>query len=399
MTRPIPETLEMVRRLVAIPSVSSVSPEIDTSNRPLLEELAGWLEALGFSVEIRPLAGHPGKANLVAVLGEGSGGLALAGHSDTVPYDAEGWDLDPFAGTVREDALYGLGSADMKGFLALAVEAASAYRGARLEEPLRLIVTADEESSMTGARALAEAGEPLARYAVVGEPTSLRPVRMHKGIMMERIRLIGASGHSSNPALGRNALEGMHRVIAALLDYRERLQRNHRDPAFTIAEPTLNLGHIRGGDNPNRICASCELLFDVRLMPGMGLAQTRRELRQIAEQALAGSDLSLDYQPLFDGVPAMETAADSAIVTAAEALTGHRAGAVAFGTEGPFYNALGMETVILGPGDIDHAHQPNERLPLDQVEPTIELLRGLIERFCVHPEQARGEMAGGIGGS
>jgi len=233
---------------------------------------------------------------------------------------------------------------------------------------------------------------------VVAVSSKLRPVRMHKGIMMERIRVVGASGHSSNPALGRNALEGMHRVIAALLEYREDLQRRHRDPAFTIAEPTLNLGQIRGGDNPNRICASCELLFDVRLMPGMGLTDTRSELQRIAERALAGSDLNLDYQPLFDGVPAMETAADSPIVTAAEALTGHRAGAVAFGTEGPFYNALGMETVILGPGDIDHAHQPNERLPLGQVQPTVELLRGLIERFCVHPERASNEMAGGIDG-
>lgn len=389
MARAIPDTLEMIRRLVGIPSVSSVSPELDTSNVPVLEELAGWLESLGFSVEIRPLADHPDKANLIAVLGHGPGGLALAGHSDTVPYDADGWATDPFAGTIRDDALYGLGSADMKGFLALAVEAASAYRDARLREPLRVIVTADEESSMTGARALAEAGESLARYVVVGEPTSLRPVRMHKGIMMERIRVLGASGHSSNPALGRNALEGMHRVISALLDYRARLQRTHRDPTFTIAEPTLNLGHIHGGDNPNRICATCELLFDVRIMPGMALAETRRALQEVAERALAGSGLTLDYQPLFDGVPAMETAADSAIVTAAQALTGHSAEAVAFGTEGPFYNALGMETVILGPGDIDHAHQPDEHLPLSQVEPTIDLLRGLIERFCVDPDQGR----------
>jgi acetylornithine deacetylase len=98
---------------------------------------------------------------------------------------------------------------------------------------------------------------------------------MHKGILMERLRIFGRSGHSSNPALGSNAMEGMHRVIAALLALRAQWQATHRDTAFAVPGPTLNLGHIRGGDNPNRICGRCELEFDIRLMPGMDIEELK----------------------------------------------------------------------------------------------------------------------------
>ncbi len=383
--RKIPEMLAMLRELVAIPSVSSSNPDLDLGNRPVVERLAGWLEDLGFAIELLPLPGQPEKANLVATLGRGGGGLVLAGHTDTVPFDEGRWHSDPFAATIRDERIYGLGTADMKGFLAIAMDIAAAVSAQRPRAPLIVLATADEECSMGGARSLADLGRPRARYALIGEPTGLRPIRMHKGIMMERLRVIGASGHSSNPALGRNAMEGMYRVLGALLEYRAELQRRHRSPAFGVPHPTLNLGHIHGGDNPNRICAECELHFDLRMLPGMPIDDLRRDLREAAAGALVGSGLELDYEPLFDGVPAMETPADSAIVTAAEELTGDAAGAVDFGTEGPFFNRMGMDSVILGPGDIDQAHQPDEYLALARVEPMRALLDRLVRRFCFDP--------------
>ncbi|HYW05269.1 MAG TPA: acetylornithine deacetylase [Gammaproteobacteria bacterium] len=382
----IPETLDRIRELVAIPSVSSSNPDLDLGNRPVVEHLAGWLEALGFAIELLPLPGQPQKANLVATLGQGDGGLVLAGHTDTVPFDEGRWRSDPFSATVREQRIYGLGTSDMKAFLAIAVGVAAEAAGQHPRRPLILLATADEECSMSGARSLAESGRPRARYVVVGEPTGLRPVRMHKGIMMERLRVIGASGHSSDPSLGRNALEGMYRVLGALLELREALQRDNRNPAFHVDRPTLNLGHIHGGDNPNRICAECELHFDLRMLPGMEIESLRRRLREAAAQALAGTGLELDYAPLFDGVPAMETPSDSAVVRAAESLTGMTAGAVDFGTEGPFFGRMGMETLILGPGDIEQAHQPDEYLALDRIEPMHEILAQLVQRFCFDGE-------------
>jgi acetylornithine deacetylase len=202
---------------------------------------------------------------------------------------------------------------------------------------------------------------------------------------MEAVHLHGRSGHSSDPSLGVNALEAMHEAIGEILAWRNELQKKNRNPLFRVAVPTLNLGHIHGGDNPNRICGDCELHFDLRPLPGMELAALRAELTGRLERRLAGSGVELRIRPLFPGLPPMETAADSPLVRAAEELTGHGAEAVAFGTEGPFFNELGMQTVILGPGDIDQAHQPDEFLALDRIEPTVSLLRSLIERFCLTP--------------
>lgn len=382
MNTPVPGLIEMLQRLVATPSVSSVSPEFDQSNRAVIDILAGWLDALGFAVEVMPLPERPEKANLIATLGAGPGGLVLAGHTDTVPFDADRWRSDPFVLTEADDRLYGLGTADMKGFFPLAIEAARRFEARQLRSPLIILATSDEESSMEGAEALVAAGRPRGRYAVIGEPTGLRPVRMHKGIMMEAIRLTGRSGHSSDPSLGVNALEGMHGVLGEILAWRAELQAAHRNPLFQVDVPTLNLGHIHGGDNPNRICGRCELHIDLRPLPGMALDDLRGELVRRLERRLEGSRLELEIFPLFKGTPAMETPAASALVQVAERLTGHGAEAVAFCTEGPYLQALGMETLILGPGDIDQAHQPDEYLALDRVRPTVDLLEQLIGRFC-----------------
>ena len=373
----------MLTRLISLPSVSSASPDWDQSNEAVIRTLAEWLEPLGFRTEVLAVPDMPGKYNLVATLGSGPGGLVLSGHTDTVPYDDKRWQSDPFTLTERDDRWYGLGTCDMKGFFALAIEAARDLAGQTLKQPLIILATADEESSMNGARALAEAGYPKARYAVIGEPTGLKPVRMHKGIMMERLVFEGQSGHSSNPALGRNALEGMHAAMGELLTLRDNWQARYHNPHFEVAVPTLNLGCIHGGDNPNRICARCELHFDLRPLPGMAMAELRQAILDRLQPLARQRQLKLGFEPLFDGVPPFETAADSELVRVCEHLTGHRAEAVAFATEAPWLQKLGMETLVMGPGSIDQAHQPDEFLALAQVEPAVNILRNLIKRFCL----------------
>jgi len=375
----------MISALIAAPSVSSVNPEYDQGNRGVINLLADWVESLGFQVEILPIPGEPGKANLIATLGHGPGGLVLAGHTDTVPYDEGRWTQDPFSLTRANGRLYGLGTSDMKAFLALAIEAASGFNAGQLKEPVILVATADEESSMSGAKTLVDKRKPQARYAIIGEPTGMRPVRMHKGILMEAIHLRGRSGHSSDPTLGNSALEGMHRVLGELLRWRAELQAQNRNPLFDVPVPTLNLGHIHGGDNPNRICADCELHIDLRPLPGMELDALRHTMQERLQRVIEDTGLELSCRPLFDGTPAMETPATSEIVRATESLTGFPASAVAFGTEGPYFNQMGINTVVLGPGDIQQAHQPDEYLAEDRIGPTIELLRKLIQRFCVEP--------------
>jgi acetylornithine deacetylase len=172
-------------------------------------------------------------------------------------------------------------------------------------------------------------------------------------------------------------------VIAELLAWREELQARYRNPLFRVSVPTLNLGHIHGGDNPNRICGHCELHFDIRPLPGMDLDDLRAQVEARVGRRLAGSGLRFERQALFSGIPAMETPDTADIVKTAERLTGHAAEAVAFGTEAPYLNAIGLQTIVLGPGDIDQAHQPDEFLALDRIEPARAIVRQLIERFCL----------------
>ncbi|MEH6822356.1 MAG: acetylornithine deacetylase [Motiliproteus sp.] len=380
-----PSLLSMLQELIATPSVSSTLSHWDQSNRAVIDKLEAWLSGMGFTTEVIEIDGHPGKANLIATLGHGPGGLVLSGHTDTVPYDAGRWTHDPFKLTEQDHKLYGLGSCDMKGFFALAIEAARsvAEQPARLRQPLIILATADEETSMSGARALALSGRPQARRAVIGEPTSMRPVYLHKGMMMERVRLTGRAGHSSDPSLGNNALEAMQGVMTELLSFRAELQQRHQNPAFEIAVPTLNLGCIHGGDNPNRICGSCELDFDLRPLPGMQLLPLRDQIHSRLGAVAERYGVRIETEALFPGIPAFENQQDSALVQLAEKLTGHRAQSVAFGTEAPFLQQLGMDTIVMGPGSIDQAHQPDEFLALAQIKPTVAILETLIRDSCL----------------
>jgi len=375
-----PSVREMIDRLVAVPSISAVDPALDMGNVPVLDELSTWLEDEGWRVE--RVAVSEGKENLIATRGRGPGGLVLSGHSDTVPYDDGKWSSDPFAVTERDGKLFGLGTSDMKAFLALAVDAARAFDDADLKEPLILLATADEETGMAGAKTLVAQGRPKARRAIIGEPTGLRPIRLHKGAAMERLELTGRSGHSSDPRFGASALDGMHAAMSALIELRERLAEQHRNAELDPPHPTMNFGRIEGGDNPNRICAHCALDYDVRLLPGMALADLRADVHGAVAEAVKGRGLSVAHLALTDGLPPFETPADSALVQACERLTGHTATGVSFGTEAPFLSQLGMETVVLGPGDISVAHQPDEHLPLDRITPTLDLLRALIAESC-----------------
>jgi acetylornithine deacetylase len=197
------------------------------------------------------------------------------------------------------------------------------------------------------------------------------------------VRVTGRAGHSSNPALGNSALEAMHTVIGDLMGYREELKQRYSNPLFAVAWPTLNLGCIHGGDSPNRICGQTELHFDLRLTPGADSDAVHEEIANRIAPLADQHRIDIELGSLIKSVDPFEQADDSELVRTAEQLTGHQAQAVAFATEAPFLQQLGMETIVMGPGSIDRAHQPDEYLELDQIGPCIELLSQCIRHYCL----------------
>ena len=378
-----PSTLEMLEKLISSPTISSTHPHIDQSNISVIHLLAEWLEACGFTIDIHSISSNRKKANLIAKFGDSDDGLVLSGHTDTVPCDEQLWNFDPFKFSPSGDRFYGLGSSDMKSFFALVIESLDQINLSKLKKPLTILATADEESTMAGAKALLADRPTLGKYCVIGEPTNLKPVRQHKGIFMDSVHLTGRSGHSSDPSLGNNALEGMNEIIQVMLSYRDALGTQFKNDQFAVPTPTLNLGHIHGGDNPNRICGQCELHYDLRTLPDMNINSIRNNLQEMIKQIANKRNLQCEFSSLFDGTPALSTPVDSNIVTITEELTGSDSQSVVFATEGPYFSQMGMETIVLGPGNIDVAHQPDEYIEANQLKQAVGLYKRIIEKICL----------------
>ncbi|HEQ3516026.1 acetylornithine deacetylase [Vibrio cholerae] len=376
---PLPSFLEVYEGLISTSSISSTDARWDEGNEQVIAKLADWLSALGFSIQIEQVA--PNKQNLIAKLGSGEGGLLLAGHSDTVPFDEGRWNYNPHALTQVNNRFYGLGTADMKGFFAFIYEAVKNVDWSKQTKPLYVLATCDEETTMLGARHFTENAPFKPDYCIIGEPTSLVPIRAHKGHVANAIRVTGKSGHSSNPALGVNAIEIMHEVLFALMQLRDRLIKEYHHPGFEIPTPTLNLGHIHGGDSPNRICGCCELHYDVRPLPGIsldGLDNLMRDALREVQQKWPGR---IELIPLHDPIPGYECAHDHPFIHGISEICEQEAQTVNYCTEAPFLQQI-CPTLVLGPGSIDQAHQPDEFLAFEFIDPTVRVLSRAMQKYC-----------------
>ncbi|MCF2949330.1 acetylornithine deacetylase [Paraglaciecola aquimarina] len=374
--------IELYQSIIKIPSVSASDAKIDLSNKPLIELLSGLFADHGFTITIQKVPNTRNKFNMLAKIGSGEGGLLLSGHSDTVPYDEGRWQSDPFSLKQQDGKIFGLGSCDMKGFFAFILEAIKTIPLNKLQKPLYILATADEETSMAGARFFAKQQLIKPDMAIIGEPTELVPIYKHKGHLAQSLNIQGQAGHSSDPDKGVNAIEIMYQAIGQLMDLQTKLKTKYLDPAFSVPHATMNLGHIHGGDGENRICGHCQLNFDLRAIPGM----TDNEVLAQIEEALAPvyakypNRLSLDL--MYPSVPAFECKDEQNILALAEKLTGNKYASANYATEAPFINQLGCDTIVLGPGSIDQAHQPDEFISLDYVNPTVTLLQQMISKVC-----------------
>lgn len=390
---------DLLARLVAFDTTSH------RSNLEMADFLADYLDRPG--VRIRRVASPDGeKANLLVFAGpaldgedgDDRRGLVLSGHMDVVPA-GDGWTSDPFTLTDAGDSWVARGSADMKGFLALAANVARAVDPARLAAPLALVLTYDEEVGMFGARRLAETWpglpgrEPLPRAAVIGEPTELRVVAAHKGHLKVRAVMRGRSAHSGYPHLGINAIEPAGRAIVALSELRRSLEVERPPAGARFAEvpfAALNVGTVRGGTAVNVVPERCEIEIGVRLLPGMTADPMEQRVRETIEDAAGRGEprAAVSVERMSESLP-LAVRPEAPILAALAELTGGGApGAVSYATDGGWLARLGLDCAVWGPGSITVAHQPDERIPKADLEAARPVLEALVERFCVRAEVA-----------
>jgi acetylornithine deacetylase len=372
---------ETLAELVAIDSVSA------RSNAEIVDYLSHRCTALGFEVKRFPDTDDQGveKINLIALAGTQSAErppqveLALVGHTDTVPYDPN-W-AEALHLTESEGNLYGRGACDTKAFIAAALTAVHALDRKKLAKPMALIFTADEEIGLIGAKRLAEAQALRARFAIVGEPTSLRPMRAGKGYCLAEVIVKGLEAHSAYPALGSSAVVGAARLITRIETIAERLRSDQHaafDPPFT----TLNVGLISGGTAKNVVAGQCRFTIEWRPIPGQG-PERLLELLAAAIEEEKKPDPRLVFE--VDAARAdegFETSPESQLVRLLEELTGHQTGTVAFGTEAAQLTQLGAEAVVLGPGNIRVAHRTGEFVPVNELERCVDILARSVESIC-----------------
>lgn len=374
---------ETLRQLVAIDSVSS------RSNAEIIAYLKRRCEALGFQNETFPHVDENGieKINLVAHSPVGqtqtqviANELALIGHTDTVPYDPN-WS-DALKLSEREGKLFGRGACDTKAFIAAALTAVESIDLAKLTKPLALVFTCDEEIGCLGAKRLANAKPFTARYAIVGEPTSLQPMRAGKGYCLAEIIVRGREAHSAYPQLGASAIFRAARLIAKIESIAQRLQ-SERNGAFDPPYTTLNVGLLEGGSAKNIIPGECSFTLEWRTIPGQPADYVLNLVKQSIDE-LKETDPDLECAidaNRFD--ESFETRADSPLVRFLEGASGQSSSTVAFGTEAPSMIVLGADPVVFGPGDIRVAHRTGEFVPVDQLTRCVQILCQGIEKFCV----------------
>lgn len=374
---------ELLKRLVAFDSTSR------NSKLPIADFLCDYLDRPGVRIE-RNLSPDGTKANVIAWIGpEPDGdrrGLVLSGHMDVVPADEDGWRNDPFALTDEGNRWVGRGSCDMKGFLALAANLAAEARPERWRAPLALVFTYDEEVGTLGAKHFTESfprAESLPRGAIIGEPTSLRVARAHKGHAKLRVTLHGVSAHSGYPHLGANAIEPAGRVIVALTSLRRELEAEilpNRELFPEVPYIPLNVGTVHGGSAINVVPDRCDVELGFRPLPGIASEEIAERVRRMIREAAAPFEPEIGT--LSDS-PAMLLDEGSPIHRHLCSLVGqNEQSTVSFATDAGWLQRLGMDCAIWGPGSIEVAHKPNEFLPKDEFEAARGMLERTIARFC-----------------
>jgi len=382
-------SVDMIRTLIGFPTVSR------DSNLELIHYVRDYLKPYDADIRLT-FDDTRSKANLFATLGprrsNGEGGIVLSGHTDVVPVAAQAWDADPFKLIERDGKLYGRGTADMKGFIAIVLALLPEFMARGLKAPLHLAFSYDEEVGCLGVGRMINdlvANNVRPSACIVGEPTLMTPVIAHKGKKSYRVAVRGLASHSAYAPHGVNAVEAAAEAVAFLKSMaRRHAGRGPFDRGFDVAHTTVHTGVMQGGTALNIVPHECSFDFEFRHLPGDDPEKLFEEFNTYVtgtlepEMRAVYKDAGFDIQ-LMSQIPAMDNSPETEVVALAQALSGNNdTGKVSYGTEGSQFQRAGISTVVCGPGSIEQAHKPNEFIALEQVARCEDFMRRLMTRVC-----------------
>jgi acetylornithine deacetylase len=372
--------LHWAQRLVRMNTVSR------ESNLPLIECIADHLRTLGVPIRLTYDAERR-KANLFATLGAGKPeGVILSGHTDTVPWDGQAWTRDPLGAAVDGERLFGRGSADMKGFIGLAVAQTERFLAADAPHAIHYAFSFDEEVGCFGVQHLIadlrEAGV-APRLCIVGEPTGMVPAIAHKGVYRWRCCIKGKPAHSSLTPRAVNAIEAGARLVSHIAAMGDGWRSgSERYEGFDVPFTTACVGVIEGGVSDNIVPEDCRFHYEFRNLPGvdaLALQQRVLDAAALLERPMKAVDAATGFR--FEeicAIPSFLAQEGDEAVRLAQRLSGEaRTTLVAFGTEAGHFHRAGISTVVCGPGSIEQAHQPDEFVSLEQLARCEAFLQGL----------------------
>lgn len=369
-------------RLVAFDTTSC------NSNLPLIECVGNWLDHFQIPFTLT-YDSTKTKANLFASLpasnGSLNGGLILSGHTDVVPVSGQAWDSNPFCANKRDNRIYGRGTSDMKGFLAVVLSLIPEFQINSRKQPVHLAFSYDEEVGCLGVPLLIadfqrNGIQPAA--CIVGEPTEMVPVVAHKGINSFRCRLHGQAAHSSLPSKGCNAIEYGAELICWLKDFAKQLkEKGSRDDLYDVPYTTLTNTMISGGIAMNTIPSLLEFIFEFRNLPHDNPDQISQAIKNyineylIPEMQKESLNASVEIEPI-NCIPAFQASDNVELIEIIG--KGGSIKKVSYATEAGLFQRAGIPTIVCGPGRIMEAHKANEFVSIEQLNECGKFLRKIV---------------------
>ncbi|WGD30253.1 acetylornithine deacetylase [Ancylobacter sp. WKF20] len=362
-------TVSLLADLVAFPSESA------RSNLPIVDYIEAYLASEGITARRIPNA-DGSKASLLATIGPvDRPGVALSAHTDVVPVAGQDWSSDPWTLTERDGRLYGRGSSDMKGFLAVVLAHVPLFRQTATHTPVHLCFSYDEELGCLGAPDLVAevAALPVPpALCIVGEPTALKVARAHKGKFARRLTITGRGGHSALVNRAANAVEAAAEITVGL-GVLGRSLRTETNDTFDPPWTSVHVGSLHGGSALNLVPDRAVMEFEARTLPGTDIDGLNARIALIIDEARArlvaqAPEAGIAMETLSD-YPGLDTPEGSPATRLVAALAGDNGAPVtlAFGTEAGLYARAGIPTLVCGPGDIGRAHKADEWIGRDEL--------------------------------